>query len=332
MPRTRKTHLTGDSHNMKTRLLLSFLLIVLIIIVFFNYHNAFEQNTPSVEPVSLNIVKNNRNTVLPAKNIPAELESNKNRFTVDQNSELELYRQFSNFKGKNIEYYVKKWKQENVQPQTLLTEEEMKQAILESQAMVDELQRFAENQDWDLFIEHVNVVASGNPDLVFKAIMTASMLDAPIHVIEQIDITHGINENDFVAVLALNDNNLELLKLYDKKLGLVANTNNDFQPFDPVHMSITTLSSPYTFEYLLRTYNDITAVNPVSGTNILGAIIIESTFTSGSLAEAKQYIDLYLRQGHVVDEEALRVLDMIKESHPVVHQSLSKQLGLDGDI
>ncbi len=96
-------------------------------------------------------------------------------------------------------------------------------------------------------------------------------------------------------------------------------------------MSITTLSNPNTFEYLLNTYDDITAVNPVSGTNILGAII-EGTFTSGSLAEAKQYIEIYLKHGHEVDEEALRVLDMIKESHPVVHQSLSKQLGLDGDI
>ncbi len=63
---------------MKTRLLLSVLLIVVIIIVFFSYHNAFEQNTPSVEPVSLNIVKNNHNTVLPDKNISVELESNKN--------------------------------------------------------------------------------------------------------------------------------------------------------------------------------------------------------------------------------------------------------------
>ena len=37
-------------------------------------------------------------------------------------------------------------------------------------------------------------------------------------------------------------------------------------------------------------------------------------------------------EGWDLPEEALRVLDMIKESHPVVHQSLSKQLGLDGDI
>ena len=317
---------------MKTRLLLSALLIVVIIIVVFNYHNAFKQNNPSVEPVSLNIIKNNGSSVSTDKKIIIGIKNNKKLFMVNQDIELVVAEQFENFLGENIRYYVNKWKVENAQPQTLLTEEEMKQAILESQAMVDELQRFAENQDWDLFIEHVNVVAAGNPDLVFKAIMTASMLDAPIHVIEQIDVTHGINENDFVAVLAHNDNNLELLKLYDEKLGLVANTNNDFQPYDPIHMSITSLSNPNTFEYLLNTYDDITPVNPVLGTNILGNIIIESTSRKKSAERAKKYIEIYLKHGHEVNEEALRVLDMIKESHPVVHQSLSKQLGLDGNI
>jgi hypothetical protein len=298
----------------------------------FNSNNALEQNTPSVEPVSLNTVKNNVSSISTDNDAVIGFENNKKIFTYKKDIELELAEQFDNFLGESIRYYVKKCKQESAQPQILLTEEEMKQAILESQAMVDELQRFAENKDWDLFIEHVNVVAAGDPDLVFKAIMTASMLDAPINVMEQIDVTHGINENDFVAVLAHNDNNLELLKLYDEKLGLVANTNNDFQPYDPVHMSITTLSNPHTFDYLLNTYDDITAINPVLGTNILGNIIIESTSHKRATARAKKYIEIYLKHGHEVDEEALRVLDIIKETHPVVHQSLSKQLGLDGDI
>ena len=57
--------------------------------------------------------------------------------------------------------------------------------------------------------------------------------------------------------------------------------------FDNLYQTADAGCDAIDFEYLLNTYDDITPVNPVLGTNILGNIIIESTYRKKSAERAK---------------------------------------------
>lgn len=156
------------------------------------------------------------------------------------------------------------------------------------------------------------------------------MLDAPFEVFEDINVTNGINSAEFAFILSFNDKYLPLIEKYDDQLGIVSDSNNYFMPFKPIHAGLFALDAPQMFAYLLKSYPEVTSINPVTGTHVLGHIIIESTKSERYLQDAMSYIDIYKDAGYEVDEEALRVLEMIKANHPESYRVISDKLELGG--
>lgn len=251
-------------------------------------------------------------------------------FVFDESSMVDISEQLQN----QIKTKALQIKQEHLNSiKTTLevsTEEEQNAQLIQSQQFVDALSQFAANSDWDAIVAHVNAYGSGDKALLTKALLTAAMLDAPFEVFEDINVTNGINSAEFAFILSFHDKYLPLIQKYDEQLGIVSDSNNYFMPFKPIHAGLFALDAPQMFAYLLKSYPEVTSINSVTGTNILGHIIIESTKDDTYLQDAIGYIDIYKNAGYEVDKEALRVLEMIKANHPKNYQIISEKLGIGG--